>query len=96
MAGGRGAYALGMRRRLRAWLEEASNLRTFAWLNVWFWFVQHFVVTAWYLLHRQDFGGIGLGGFYLIHISIAALWLSSLAWWQSTRVEERQIEAEES
>lgn len=72
------------------------TLRRFAFWNIWFWLIQHVIVTIWYLAEPHDFGGIGLGGFYLIHISIAALWLSSLAWWQSTRVEERQIEELES
>lgn len=85
----------GRKSRLAAWFAEASNLRTFALWNIFFWLAQHVVVTVWYIAKPDDFGGIGLGGFYLIHISVAALWLSSVAWWQSTRVEERQIEAED-
>lgn len=72
------------------------TIRLFAFINIWFWLSQHVVVTCWYAMRPGDFGTIGLGGVYLIHISIAALWLSSLAWWQSSRVEERQIEDLES
>lgn len=83
----------GRKSRLAAWFAEASNLRKFALGNVFFWLANHPIMTAWFLLDRASFLKYGL--LYLDNISVAALWLSALAWWQSTRVEERQIEAEE-
>lgn len=81
--------------RLAAWFSEATNLRRFALWNIWLWLLNQPILTAWYFLDRQSFVG-GAGILYVAELSVAALWLSSLAWWQSTRVEERQIEAEQT
>lgn len=80
--------------KLAAWLSETDHLRRFAFYNIVFWLANQPLVLAWYIFARKSFldgGGI----LYLAMISVAALWLSSLSWWQSTRVEERQIEAED-
>lgn len=82
------------RERLAAWFGEASNLRRFALWNVWFWLANQVLVNVWRFAWPVSFRSDGL--LYLNNISVAALWLSSLAWWQSTRVEERQIEAEDT
>lgn len=80
------------RERLLAWFAEASNLRRFALWNIWLWSVQHPIVLGWMILAPASFAKWGV--LYVAQLSVAALWLLSLAWWQSTRVEERQIEAE--
>jgi hypothetical protein len=76
-----------------AWFTEASNLRTFALWNIWFWFANQLLVPLWFVIDKRSWDQLGV--LYIATISVAALWLSSLAWWQSTRVEERQIDAEE-
>lgn len=79
--------------RLRAWFEEASNLRRFALWNIFFWIANNPLITGWYFIDRRSWEKYSI--LYLANISIIALWLSALAWWQSTRVEERQIDAED-
>ncbi len=66
------------------------TLRRFAFWQIWFWAAQHPVVVAWYLYRHDSFVN-GAGLLYLSTISVAALWLSSLAWWQSTRIEETAL-----
>ena len=78
-----------MYRRFCAWLSDAHNLRRFAFANFVFWAVNQPIVTAWYLLDRDSFVN-GAGILYIAELSVVALWLSSLAWWQSSRVEEKQ------
>lgn len=48
----------------------------------------------WYLLGHKSFVN-GLGILYVAFISVSALWLSSLAWWQSTKVEEEALTVDE-
>lgn len=79
--------------RLAAWFAEASNLRRFAFWNIWFWIGNHPLLLAWYAISAKSFEKYGF--LYLDNVSVVALWLSALAWWQSTRVEERQIDAED-
>jgi hypothetical protein len=80
--------------RLVAWFQEAHNLRKFAAWNILFWVLNQPVVLAWPFVDRASWDEYGV--LYVAQISVAALWLSSLAWWQSTRVEQRQIETEET
>lgn len=49
---------------------------------------------CWYLFAHDSFVN-GAGLLYLSSISVAALWLLSLSWWQSTRVEEEQVSVPE-
>jgi hypothetical protein len=85
---------LSRRQRLAAWFQEATNLRRFAAWNIVIWLANQPLIFAWYIIDKPSFVN-GLGVLYVAQVSAIALWLSSLAWWQSTRVEERQIEAEE-
>lgn len=82
-------------RAIARWFAEARNLKRFALVNVWFWLANQIAVNVWYLVQPSAFG-VGAAVLYLVNISVAALWLSSLAWWEAVRVEERQIETEES
>lgn len=70
-------------------------MRRFAFINIWFWIAQHPLTVIWYATSAQLRTRVDPFEFYLVQISIAALWLSSLAWWQSTRVEENALTVEE-
>lgn len=70
------------------------TLRRFALLNIWFWGANQPLVVCWYVFARDSFVN-GAGLLYLSSISVAALWLSSLSWWQSTRVEDEQVSVPE-
>lgn len=63
-------------------------MRRFAFCNIWFWLAQHPLTVAWYLSSASLRSKVDPFEFYLVQISIAALWLASLAWWESSRVEE--------
>lgn len=69
-------------------------MRRFAFWNIIFWVIQQPVVVLWYLFGHQSFVN-GLGILYVAFISVSALWLSSLAWWQSTKVEEQALTVDE-
>jgi hypothetical protein len=86
---------MSRRSAIASWFSEAANLRKFALWNIWFWLANQPILTAWYFVDRASFTS-GAGILYVAELSVGALWLSSLAWWQSTRVEERQIETEEA
>ncbi len=70
------------------------TLRRFAFWNIWCWAAQQPIVIVWYF-HWHDSFVNGAGLLYLSSISVAALWLSSLAWWQSTRVEDAALTVDE-
>lgn len=69
------------------------TLRRFAFWNILFWTAQQPLVVLWYFTAHDSFVN-GAGLLYLSSISVAALWLSSLSWWQSTRVEEQALTVE--
>jgi hypothetical protein len=66
------------------------TLRRFAFWNIVFWTAQQPLVIVWYFTAHDSFVN-GAGLLYLSSISVAALWLSSLSWWQSTRVEDSAL-----
>lgn len=67
------------------------TLRRFAFANIWFWLAQHPVTVAWYASSPELRARTNPFEFYLVQISIAALWLSALAWHSSCRVEEEAL-----
>lgn len=70
------------------WFQSAANLRRFAFWNIWFWFAQFVVIVPiWFFVFPESWHDYGV--FYLVEISVIALWLSALSWWQSARVEEQ-------
>lgn len=62
------------------------TIRRFAFHNIWFWTIQAPMVAFWDVKFPASFQRWGV--LYLALISIFALSLSSLSWWQSARVEE--------
>jgi len=83
---------LNLYERCCSWFDDPHNLRRFAFWNIVIWVVNQPALAAWYILDKASFVS-GLGVFYVAQLSAIALWLSSLAWWQSTRVEEKQDES---
>lgn len=70
-------------------------MRRFAFCNIWFWAAQHPLTVAWYLGSPDLRSRVDPFEFYLVQISIAALWLSSLAWWQSSKVGDEALTVDE-
>lgn len=70
------------------------TLRRFALFQIIFWAANQPLVIAWYFFAHESFVN-GAGLLYLSSISVAALWLSSLSWWQSTRVEDEALTVDE-
>jgi hypothetical protein len=77
----------------RTWFDDAHNLRRFAFWNILWWLCNQPPIAAWKFIDAASWASWGV--WYTANISVAALWLASLSWWQATRVEEKQDTQEE-
>lgn len=69
---------------------SAGFLRRFARWNIWFWMANLAVTDVLYVADKATYQQLAI--LYLNNISIIALVLSSLSWWQSCRVEVKEDE----